>query len=173
MLPGSRRMLLAGGRPGQPWTDSHLSWWMQVHLISIRPVYFIYPVNLNHEQNFELKLRIKLKTSESFRPQLLRWQMSCPAHNVLGFERGLKEAIYIRPKGPTLKRDGGRYNLPSAPVCGTTFFLKCRTGRGAGPGPINIILAHYAHDTTPASAYVNKTSVEVESFYQFSILFGF
>ena len=146
---------------------------MQVHLISIRPVYFIYPVNLNHEQNFELKLRIKLKTSESFRPQLLRWQMSCTAHNVLGFERGLKEAIYIRPKGPTLKRDGGRYKLPSAPVCGTTFFLKCRTGRGAGPGPINIILAHYAHDTTPASAYVNKTSVEVESFYQFSILFGF
>lgn len=118
MLPRSRRMLLAGERQGQPWTDSHLSWWMQVHLISIRPVYFIYPVNLNHEKNFELKLRIKLKTSESFRPQLLRWQMSCPAHNVLGFERGVKEAIYIRPKGPTLKRDGGRYNFPSAPVCG-------------------------------------------------------
>ena len=84
---------------------------MQVHLVSIRPVYFIYPVNLNYEQNFELKLRMKLKTSESFRPQLLRWQVSCPAHNVVGFERGVKEAIYIRPKGPTLKRDGGRYNL--------------------------------------------------------------
>ena len=154
MLPGSRRMLLAGGRPGQPWTDSHLSWWMQVHLVSIRPVYFIYPVNLNYEQNFELKLRMKLKTSESFRPQLLRWQVSCPAYNVLGFERGVKEAIYIRPKVPTLKRDGGRYNLPSASVCGTTFFLNCRTGRGAGPGPINndVIVAHYGHDTTPASA---------------------
>ena len=154
MLPGSRRMLLAGERQGQPWTDSHLSWWMQVHLISIRPVYFIYPVNLNYEQNFELKIRIKLKTSESFRPQFLRWQVSCPAHNVLGFERGVKEAIYIRPKVPTLKRDGGRYNLPSASVCGTTFFLNCRTGRGAGPGPINndVIVAHYGHDTTPASA---------------------
>ena len=101
--------------------------------------------------------------------------MSCHAHNVLGFERGVKEAIYIWPMGPTLKRDGGRYNLPSAPVGGTTFFLKCRTGRGTGPGPINndVILAHYARDTTPASAYVNKTSVEVESFYQFSILVGF
>ena len=125
---------------------------MQVHLISIRPVYFICPVNLNYEQNFELKRRIKLKTSKNFKPQLLRWQVSCPAHNVLGFERGVKEAI--RPKGPTLKRDGGRYNLPSAPVCGTTFLLKCRTGRGAEPGPINndVIVAHYAHDTTPASA---------------------
>ena len=33
-----------------------------------------------------------------------------------GFERGVKEAIYIRALNPSLNRDGGRYNLP--PVSG-------------------------------------------------------
>ena len=28
------------------------------------------------------------------------------------FERGVKEAIYIRALNPSLNRDGGRYNLP-------------------------------------------------------------
>ena len=28
------------------------------------------------------------------------------------FERGVKEAIYIRSLNPSLYRDGGRYNLP-------------------------------------------------------------
>ena len=28
------------------------------------------------------------------------------------FERGVKEAIYIRALNPSLSRDGGRYNLP-------------------------------------------------------------
>ena len=28
------------------------------------------------------------------------------------FERGVKEAIYIRAMNPSLNRDGGRYNLP-------------------------------------------------------------
>ena len=111
MLPSSQWMLLAGGRQGRPYTDSHLSWGMPVHLVLIRLVYFIYLVNLDCEQNFKLKLWRKLKTNESFRPQLLRRQVSCLAHNVLRFERGVKEAIYIRPKGPTLNRDGGRYNL--------------------------------------------------------------
>ena len=32
------------------------------------------------------------------------------------FERGVKEAIYIRALNPSLNRDGGRYNLP--PVWG-------------------------------------------------------
>ena len=53
----------------------------------------------------------------------------------------------------------------TSPVCGTTLFLKRRTGRGQTPGPLNndLISAHYALDTTPAGAEVNKTSAEVQS----------
>ena len=29
------------------------------------------------------------------------------------FERGVKEAIYIKALNPSLNRDGGRYNLPA------------------------------------------------------------
>ena len=42
-----------------------------------------------------------------------------------------------------------------------------------GPLSNDIILARYAMVTTSAGAEVNKTSVEVESSYQFSILSGF
>ena len=44
------------------------------------------------------------------------------------FERGVKEAIYIRAMNPSLNRDGGRYNLP--PVWNN--IIKERLADGAG-----------------------------------------
>ena len=44
------------------------------------------------------------------------------------FERGVKEAIYIRAMNPSLNRDGGRYNLP--PVWNN--IIKERATDGAG-----------------------------------------
>ena len=44
------------------------------------------------------------------------------------FERGVKEAIYIRAMNPSLNRDGGRYNLP--PVWNN--IIKERLTDGAG-----------------------------------------
>ena len=76
-------------------------------------------VQLTMSKIFKIKIRIKLKTYQNFRPQLTvepEW-----------FERGVKEAIYIRLKGPALNRDGGRYNLPSVRD-------KRRTGRVVGGG---------------------------------------
>ena len=37
------------------------------------------------------------------------------------FERGVKEAIYIRVNNPSLNKDGGRYNLPRVfdPILGS------------------------------------------------------
>ena len=45
------------------------------------------------------------------------------------FERGVKEAIYIRAMNPSLNRDGGRYNLP--PVWDNTIKERL-TDIGAG-----------------------------------------
>ena len=33
-----------------------------------------------------------------------------------GFERGMREAIYIRALKPSLNKDGGRYNLPPSDI---------------------------------------------------------
>ncbi len=44
------------------------------------------------------------------------------------FERGVKEAIYIRVAKPSLNKDGGQYNLP--PVWNNIL-----TSRVRGPGP--------------------------------------
>ena len=45
------------------------------------------------------------------------------------FERGVKEAVYIRARKPSLNRDGGRFNLP---VVWTNLLEK--HVRGPGPG---------------------------------------
>ena len=45
------------------------------------------------------------------------------------FERGVKEAIYIRTTKPSLNKDGGRYQLPSI----WTNLLRTRV-KGTRPG---------------------------------------
>ena len=45
------------------------------------------------------------------------------------FERGVKEAIYIRAHGPSLNKDGGRYNLP--PIW-NNIIQRRLTEKGAG-----------------------------------------
>ena len=52
------------------------------------------------------------------------------------FERGVKEAIFIRALNPSLNRDGGRYNLP--PVWDNIIKKRVkaeRSRRGGGGGP--------------------------------------
>ncbi len=44
------------------------------------------------------------------------------------FERGVKEAMHIRVTQPSLNKEGGRYNLPSA-------WTNMRNERTWGPGP--------------------------------------
>lgn len=112
-----------------------------------------------YEQNSKIKIRIKLKTRyiSHFLPQLT-------VEPSTWFERGVKEAIYIRARVRPSTEMG--YNLPSV-------WEKRRTWRGTrDPGPLNndVILARHALDTTRAGAEVNKTSDKVESS---SILSGF
>ena len=63
------------------------------------------------------------------------------------FERGVKEAIYIRALNPSLNRDGGRFNLP--PVWDNIIKKKVkadrpkRRGRGVGGGPRHYRLAQH------------------------------
>lgn len=94
--------------------------------------------NLNYEQKFELKTRIKLKTLKRFRLQdsrntgnPVRPHPRCPAtswtHGRSGedqdvdcrtwkwLERRVKEAIYITNKSPTLNRDWRQWTLSIRP----------------------------------------------------------
>ena len=61
------------------------------------------------------------------------------------FERGVKEAIYIRALNPSLNRDGGRFILP--PVWDNIIKKKVKADRpeegGGGGGPRHYRLAQH------------------------------
>ena len=57
------------------------------------------------------------------------------------FERGVKEAIYIRALNPSLNRDGGRYNLP--PVWDNIIKKRVKADRPKkGGGGLVTVIAH-------------------------------
>ena len=60
------------------------------------------------------------------------------------FERGVKEAIYIRALNPSLNRDGGRYNLP--PVWDNIIKKRVKADRLRRGGPRFRHHAHRPHD---------------------------
>ena len=60
------------------------------------------------------------------------------------FERGVKEAIYIRALNPSLNRDGGRYNLP--PVWDNIIKKRVKTDRPRRVGGLVITVSHSVPD---------------------------
>ena len=61
------------------------------------------------------------------------------------FERGVKEAIYVRALNPSLNRDGGRYNLP--PVWDNIIKKRVKTDRPRRDGGlVSVKQAHHPHD---------------------------
>ena len=70
------------------------------------------------------------------------------------FERGVKEAIYIRALNPSLNRDGGRYNLP--PVWDNIIKKRVKAERsrrrGGGGGP-----RHHRHAQRPLTSPGRQT----------------
>ena len=73
------------------------------------------------------------------------------------FERGVKEAIYIRTLCPSLNKDGGRHNLSP----NWTNLLRNR-GRGAARKPQNFPPTS-EDDVTNNTSHVTKSSGELES----------
>ena len=96
----------------------------------IGPVYKIKCEECDAVYVGETERSLKARFSEHRRPSLTTSEVSKhiqvdhPQHSVKldntevltteprWFERGVKEAIYIRALNPSLNRDGGRYNLP-------------------------------------------------------------
>ena len=96
----------------------------------VGPVYEIKCENCEASYVGETERSLKSRFAEHRRPSSTTSEVSkhlhtdCPDHsisldntNILSVEpewqeRGIKEAIYIRARKPTLNRDGGRYNLP-------------------------------------------------------------
>ena len=56
------------------------------------------------------------------------------------FERGVKEAIYIRALNPSLNRDGGRYNLP--PIWDNIIKKRVKTDRPREWGGLVSMITH-------------------------------
>ena len=80
----------------------------------------------------------------------LHWAPVAPSHmfQLRWFERGVKEAIFIRALNPSLNRDGGRYNLP--PVWDNIIKNRVkaeRPRRGGGGGP-----HHHRHAQRPLTS---------------------
>ena len=62
------------------------------------------------------------------------------------FERGVKEAIYVRALNPSLNRDGGRYNLP--PVWDNIIKKRVKTDRPRRDGGLISVITHIIPMTT-------------------------
>ncbi len=87
-------------------------------------------IDCDSEYIGETERTLKARFAEHRRPSTTSSEVSkhihqdCPGHRVAmddvkildrepkWFERGVKEAIYIRTRRPDLNRDGGRYQLP-------------------------------------------------------------
>ena len=112
----------------------------------VGPVYKISCEECDATYVGEMERSLKARFGEHRRPSSTTSEVSKhihtdnPNHNIMlentkilsvehkWFERGVKEAIYIRAMNPSLNRDGGRYNLP--PVWNN--IIKERLTDGAG-----------------------------------------
>ncbi len=116
----------------------------------VGPVYQINCESCEASYIGETERSLKARFAEHRRPSTTTSEVSrhihtdCPNHNISleetrilcvenrWFERGVKEAIYIRMHEPTLNRDGGRYQLP--PVWTNTLKVQAsRPGHQGGP----------------------------------------
>ena len=97
----------------------------------VGPVYQINCTNCNTFYIGETERSLKARFLEHRRPSTVTSEVSrhinheCPTHNISmsntkiltteprWFERGVKEAIYIRTNQPPLNKDGGRQSEPS------------------------------------------------------------
>ena len=97
----------------------------------VGPVYHISCEDCDANYIGETERSLKARFSEHRRPSTSSSEVSrhihsdCPDHSISidttdilsveprWFERGVKEAIYIRASSPSLNKDGGRYNLPT------------------------------------------------------------
>ena len=115
----------------------------------VGPVYRIQCNTDNCEASYigETERSFKARFSEHRRPSTTSSEVSkhnhkeAPGHSIdlentdiltvepRWFERGVKEAIYIRAYSPSLNRDGGRYQLP--PIW-NTLIKQCVEKRGTG-----------------------------------------
>ena len=77
------------------------------------------------------------------------------------FERGVKEAIYIRALNPSLNRDGGRYNLP--PVWDNIIKKKVKADRLRRGGGLVITVKHSVPDNITGTSQLMKLTAVGES----------